>query len=84
MKSSKPQNQKKMDLIDNQIKVLLNHFDTVQIFATKFRAEDQETDTFASGGGLWPARFGQIHEWMIRYTGNVFNENVKPKNGDNA
>lgn len=46
---------------------LMEHFDTVQIIATK---KDQEplsagTDAFWFGQGNWYARYGSVKEWAI-------------------
>lgn len=54
--------QKKADLLENQVSVLLSSFDTVQIFCTKH--VNGRTTHFARGGGNWYARYGQVKDWV--------------------
>lgn len=44
--------------------VLMEHFDSVQIFCT--RHEGDGTVRISEGAGNYYARFGQVEEWMIR------------------
>lgn len=41
------------------------HFDTVQIFVTRFDAE-QGTCNASYGSGNWFARRGQIQDWLVK------------------
>lgn len=43
------------------------HFDSVQIFCTRYRGgEDGGTANVAIGTGNWYARYGHVREWMIK------------------
>lgn len=60
------QRDKKLELIKNQCRVLLESFDTVQIFCSKFEGKpDDNTSHYTYGNGNWFARYGQIKEWTI-------------------
>ena len=48
-------------LVTDAAASLMEHFDTVQIFATKYEAG--ETVSFKAGSGNWYSRYGQICEW---------------------
>ena len=64
------QRDKKMELIKNQVRVLMNSFDTVQIFCTKHEGgEDSQTFEYNSGDGNFMARYGQVRAWMIHEDG---------------
>lgn len=56
-----------MKLLDNALKLISEHFDTVQIFATRHEPE-VHTGTVNSykGVGNWYARYGQIKEWVAK------------------
>jgi len=53
------------DLLDSHVAQLMEHFDTVQIFVTKYKP-DRTTDYVSRGSGNWFARKGQIGEWITR------------------
>lgn len=55
----------KSQLLENQVKMLRQHFDTVRIFATKYDNETGETWSFDEGAGSFPAQYGQIREWLL-------------------
>jgi hypothetical protein len=44
---------------------LMEHFDTVQIIATKKDTDNVGTDAFWFGQGNWYARYGSVKEWAI-------------------
>lgn len=44
---------------------LIEHFDSVQVFATRHDPEQGGTVQFQIGKGNWFARFGQVREWMV-------------------
>ena len=54
-----------MRLLDQACARLMEHFDTVQILATR-RHEDGETISAASGQGNFYARYGQAKLWLMR------------------
>lgn len=56
-------NDKKMELIKNQAKILSGSFDAIQIFATQYDKETGSTNAFAFGDGNWHARLGIVKEW---------------------
>lgn len=49
--------------VDAALNVLIEHFDTVQIFATRHMG-DEGTAQVARGRGNWFARKGQVEEWL--------------------
>lgn len=43
------------------------HFDTVQIFVTRYEpAEDGGTTNIHYGTGNWFARFGHVRDWIVK------------------
>lgn len=46
--------------------VLAEHFDTVHVFATRHRTDEEGSVACQHGVGSWYARFGQVHEWMVK------------------
>lgn len=60
------QRDKKMELIRNQVRVLMESFDTVQILCTKHEAgDDPTTFEYQTGAGNFMARYGQIRAWLL-------------------
>ena len=56
----------KMKLLENQVKVLRQSFDTVQIFCTKHEeGDDPQTYEYQSGEGNFMARYGQVRAWIL-------------------
>lgn len=54
-------------MFDKALEELGEHFDTVQIFATRHESgEEGGTINMAYGAGNWFARYGQIREWLIK------------------
>jgi hypothetical protein len=51
-------------LIDAALKTLSEHFDGVQIFATRYES-DGNTLNIARGHGNFFARYGHVQEWVI-------------------
>ncbi len=45
---------------------LSEHFDTVQIFCTRYDGKDIGTLTVATGLGNWYARTGHVDEWLLK------------------
>jgi hypothetical protein len=53
---------------------LIEHFDTVQIFATRHESGTLDGTVAASrGGGNWYARIGHVKEWILQCDGAEFN-----------
>ena len=53
--------------VKNAVAALAEHFDTVQIFATRYDGgEGNGTRRWQHGRGNWFARYGQVHEWLER------------------
>lgn len=49
------------------VEALGEHFDAVQIFATRHESgEHRGTGNWALGTGNWYARYGQIRSWLLR------------------
>lgn len=53
---------------------LMEYFDTVQIFVTKDKSEDETTGQTFGKGNLF-ARLGQISLWLSKVESNIINEN---------
>lgn len=55
-------------VIDECLNKLAEHYDCVQIFASRHDVDDNEKKTLGSdrGKGNWFARYGQVKEWVIR------------------
>jgi len=46
---------------------LLEHYDSVQLFVTRYNGgDDGGTDRISIGGGNWFARYGQVRSWLLR------------------
>jgi hypothetical protein len=64
-----PDDRRKYDLaiVDQAIKLLGEHFDTVHVFVTRHEpAQEGGTINIHKGTGNWFARYGQITEWAIK------------------
>ena len=51
-------------MVENQVSVLSEMFDTVQIFCSRYDSQSGETTVCCSGTGNFYARLGQIEEWI--------------------
>jgi hypothetical protein len=56
----------KLEIVKRHTAALMEHFDSVQIFATKNDEAEETTQAFNHGNGNWYARYGQIQEWMTQ------------------
>lgn len=54
-----------LEMLRKHAGMLSEHFETVQIFATKL-VPDGGTITVSQGSGNWYARYGQIKEWCVK------------------
>lgn len=53
--------------VQDAVDVLIEHFDSVQILATKHEPEIEDGTVHVSlGAGNWYARYGQAKEWLLR------------------
>lgn len=55
-----------VDMIDRHLSHLFEHFDNVQIFASRVD-EKGRTVTITRGIGNFCARRGQVRDWMLAY-----------------
>lgn len=64
------QKDKDLSLLERHTKQLMEHFDTVQIFATRHRLGENEGSTITAhfGNGNWFARYGQVLLWVDNQT----------------
>ncbi len=61
------QSDEDMELLKRAAESLGEHFDTVQIFATRHEPEVEDGTISASWGvGNWFTRYGQTQEWIIK------------------
>lgn len=60
------QKENDMLLLERHTKQLMEHFETIQIFATRHKPGDAEGSTMTAdyGNGNWFARYGQIALWI--------------------
>lgn len=56
-------------LVEQSMNVLREHFDTVQIFAS--RQDEDGTVNATQGVGNWFARYGQVKDWIHRSEENT-------------
>jgi hypothetical protein len=57
------------DLVDNAVKALMEHFDSVTIAVTRRDGGDESTTGIIKGAGNVYARVGQMFEWVEFYRG---------------
>jgi hypothetical protein len=50
--------------VNDAVKALRPHFDTVQVFCTRCSADTGDTQTMTQGSGNWYARYGQIKAFV--------------------
>lgn len=56
-----------MQRIEKALEVLSEHFDTVQIFCTRYDSgEENGTVNISRGVSHWFARYGQVCDWVHR------------------
>lgn len=56
-----------LEIVREAIDRLMEHFDSVQIFATRYESDnDGNTVSVKMGSGNWFSRYGVIHEWLER------------------
>lgn len=55
-----------LKLVNDAVQVLRDHFDTVQVFTTRYEGSDTGTINVAVGSGNWFARTGQVAEWLSK------------------
>lgn len=75
------QRDKKLKLLDNQVRVLMQNFDSVHIFATKFETDGAESKTahYVRGDGNWFTRYGQVREWLLRQENDMSDRAIGPE-----
>lgn len=74
---------KKFKLIENQCRFLMDSFDSVQIFCTKYEGNDNgNTRHFISGFGNYCARYGQVKEWILEQEGQAMEHGAKREHED--
>lgn len=69
-KEVKQQNQDQPDdwerlyaMLEKHAAAIMEHFDTVQIFATRHDGQSNTTDRFSVGEGNFYSRYGQVKLW---------------------
>ena len=53
-----------VEMVKKYTMLLMEHFDSVQIFCTRFNSAEQNTTKLCLGDGNFYARFGQVSEWI--------------------
>ncbi len=60
-----PEHEKLLAMVDKHLLQLSEHFDAVQIIATRHRpGADESTDVIKRGTGNWYARYGAAVLWI--------------------
>lgn len=74
---------KKDDLkeIDRALSLLSEHFDAVQIFASRHRKDAEGTFNLQKGTGNWFTRYGHVREWLLKQdeSARVEERSMKPE-----
>lgn len=52
--------------VDKAIAILSEHFETVQVFVTRYVPNTGDTVSWDRGTGNWLARYGHVRMWLIR------------------
>lgn len=61
------QGDRDMAVVKAAVQGLGEHFDTVQIFVTRYEPQDEGgTTNINYGAGNWFARFGQVRDWTVK------------------
>ncbi len=55
-----------LERVNEALKMLSEHFDSVQIFTTRYDSSDVGTINIHKGIGNWYTRYGQVKEWCVR------------------
>jgi hypothetical protein len=63
MSDQKEVKDKDLNIVDQHVFALMEHFDTVQIFCTRHDGREG-TVSCRSGAGDWYARYGHISLWV--------------------
>lgn len=55
-------------IVAKAVDQLGEHFDSVQVFVTRYEPDSVESSTMElfDGSGNWLTRYGQIKEWVLR------------------
>lgn len=54
-----------LELLQKSVAGLMEHFDTVQIFATRYHGPSKGTRSITHGAGNYYARQGAVREWIV-------------------
>jgi hypothetical protein len=55
-----------MERIKRACTLLIEHFDSVQIIATRHAPDEDGTIHASWGEGNWYARYGSVREWLLK------------------
>lgn len=53
-----------LKIVDDALKVLSGHFDSVRIFCTRHEDNDTGTMNLCKGAGNWFTSYGHIKKWV--------------------
>lgn len=59
---------KKLELLKNQTKLLLGSFDAVQIVTSRYDKDSGFTETYSWGEGNFHTRVGMLSAWVKEHT----------------
>lgn len=58
------QPKKDIEFLKDNVARMMEHFDSVQVFATKVDSENKDTKMYECGRGNWFSRFGVVSLWF--------------------
>ena len=79
----KSESSPEMQRVEDAMNSLSEHYDTVQIFVTRYEPTIEGGTVNASlGSGNWYARYGQVREWLIKSEENSRQEAACHQDGE--
>lgn len=76
------QEKRDIALLDGAVANLMEHFDAIQIFATRFVGG--QTESCQRGGGNWYARKALTRDWVLRSDQQEICEIIRQEENDDA
>lgn len=67
--------------VEKSARELMEHFDSIQIIATRYEPDEKETVTISRGIGNWSARYGSVRESMVKME-ESFKEGIRRQDDD--
>lgn len=58
--------ERELGIVQSHVAQLAEHFDSVQVFATRHLGDGAGTVKISFGSGNWFARYGQVRQWLVQ------------------